>query len=159
VPTAKNEERRQLDRILQIKAETLTCRHFNGIQHDCCAAGVNYRALAGEPMVGCATRIPCLPIKEPKGGPMADCDKHSTWTQSEAEQRVADGEAAMERSMLAFRAAHDDTKAKRLGKGKGGQDSIPCPICERGRLYYRVAGYNGHMHAKCETEGCVSWME
>ena len=90
---------------------------------------------------------------------MAECDKRSTWTQAEAEQLIADGEAAMERHMRAFRAAHDDAKAKKFGKGQGGADSLPCPVCTTGRLYYRVAGYNGHMHAKCETEGCVSWME
>ncbi len=146
------------DRALRIKAETLTCRHFNGIQHDDCKAGVNYRALAGEPMQGCMTRVPCLPFNDPKCGPMAVCDKRSTWTQAEAEQLVADGEAAMQRSMLAFRVAHDDAKSKGFKRGKGGQSSVPCPACG-GSLHYSVAEYNGHMHAKCETEGCVSWME
>ena len=60
---------------------------------------------------------------------------------------------------LAHRAAHDDAKTKRLGKGHGGADSVECPVCKAGRIYYRVAGDNGHMHARCETEGCVMWME
>ncbi len=146
------------DRVLRIKAETLTCRHFNGIQHDVCRSGVNYRVLAGEPMVGCATRIPCLPFREPKNGPMADCEKHSTWTLAEAEQIINDGEEAMQRHLRALRMAHDDAKTKGLKKGHGGQSSLTCPICA-GILRYNVAGYNGHMHARCETAGCVAWME
>lgn len=149
---------KESDRALRIKAETLTCRHFNGVQRDCCVAGVNYRVLAGEPMQGCMTRIPCLPFNDPKGGPMADCDKHSTWTLAEAEQMVTDSEESMQRHMRVFRAAHDDAKTKGFKRGKGGQSDMVCPLCT-GVLRYSVAGYNGHMHAQCETKGCVSWME
>jgi len=28
-----------------------------------------------------------------------------------------------------------------------------------GALHYSVASYNGHMHGRCETEGCVAWMQ
>lgn len=61
--------------------------------------------------------------------------------------------------MTAFVAAKADASLKKFGRGHGGADSIPCPACQTGRLYYRVASVNGHMHAKCDTEGCVSWME
>ncbi len=37
-----------------------TCKHFTGIGQDCCKAGVNYRELAGEPMLGMALRLPCI---------------------------------------------------------------------------------------------------
>lgn len=148
----------ELDRALRIKAETLTCRHFNGMQHDCCLAGVNYRALAGAPMEGCMTRVPCLPFNDPKGGQMAVCGKHSTWTLAEAEQMVTDSEESMQRHLRVYRAAHDDAKAKGLKRWKGGQSDMVCHVCS-GILRYSVAGYNGHMHAQCETEGCVSWME
>lgn len=155
----RSAQKKESDRALRIKSETLTCRHFDGVQHDECKAGVNYRALAGEPRDGCMTRIPCLPFTDPKHGAMAVCDKRSTWTQAEAEQMVDASKASMKRHMLAFRAAHDDAKAKRFGVGHGGADSLQCPACEKGRLYYRVAGLNGHMHAKCDTDGCVQWME
>lgn len=146
------------DRDLQIKGEMLTCRHFNGFQHDECKAGVNYRELAGAPALGCMTRIPCTFGFEPKGGPRVECSKMERPSRAEAEQTVAAGEAAIERHMRAFRAAHDDAKAQGLKRGRGGAASIACPICG-GMLTYVVAAYNGHMHAKCETEGCVSWME
>lgn len=150
--------RKETDHELQVKAETMTCRHFNGVQHDCCKAGVNYRGLAGEPALGCMTRIPCLLAWEPKGGPMAKCEKRDTFTHAEAEQMIIDREAAFASHMLVFRAAHDDAKARGLKRGHGGQSDMICPICG-GVLRYSVAGYNGHMHAQCETEGCVQWME
>lgn len=152
------EARKKSDHDLRVKAETLTCRHFNGVQHDCCLAGVNYRVLAGEPRDGCMTRVPCLPWSDPKHGPMAECAKHETWTPDEAEQHVTEGDAAMQRHLRVFRAAHDDAKAKGLKRGHGGNSSLVCPICA-GTLRYAVASVNGHVHARCETDGCVSWME
>lgn len=152
------QELKENDRLLRIKAKTLTCRHFNGTQHDCCEAGVNYRGLAGEPSLGCMTHIPCLPGFDPKHGPMAECVHRSVYTQAEAEQAFKDSEAAMERHLKAFRAAHDDAKSKGLKRGHGGHSEVPCPICG-GVIQYAVASVNGHMHACCSTGGCVQWME
>lgn len=151
-------QRQPSDRELQVKGEMLTCKHFNGVQHDECRAGVNYRTLAGEPSLGCMTRIPCLFIKEPKNGPMAECCKRELPTLDEAEKSVTAGDEAMARHMSAFRIAHDDAKAKGLKKGHGGSSDCECPVCHA-KLHYNVADYNGHMHAQCETNGCVSWME
>ena len=39
------------------------------------------------------------------------------------------------------------------------QDSIQCPVCSEGQLHYRISSYNGHIHAQCSTDKCVSWME
>lgn len=39
------------------------------------------------------------------------------------------------------------------------QDSILCPVCFDGQLHYRISSYNGHIHARCTAEHCVSWME
>lgn len=40
-----------------------------------------------------------------------------------------------------------------------GSGEIDCPVCEAGKLSYRRAAYNGHIHAKCSTKDCVAWME
>lgn len=40
-----------------------------------------------------------------------------------------------------------------------GSGSINCPVCNEGKLHYSRAGYNGHVHAQCSTNGCVAWME
>ena len=34
---------------------------------------------------------------------------------------------------------------------------IECPMC-KGRLAFAINSYN-HIHAKCETENCIRWME
>jgi len=35
---------------------------------------------------------------------------------------------------------------------------IPCPKCGADLLYTR-SPVNNHVHGKCTTEGCLSWME
>lgn len=139
-----------------IKRNMTDCRHFTGIQHDCCEAGVNYDELRGpeELVLPCKKVFVNVTYKDP-----AKCDKFQTMTQEEAELDADESLAAQEKTMLCMRAAHDDAKRKGFGKGKGGHDSFPCPTGCGGHLYYRVASINGHMHAKCETPNCVSWME
>jgi len=51
---------------------------------------------------------------------------------------------------LAF--IQEDSKGRRGVKG-----SISCPRCGK-KLNYSVAK-NGHRWGKCETEGCLCWME
>lgn len=137
------EPRSRVERIMN------QCTHFTGVQHDTCSAGLKYSEARG------AGKLPCL--RDYADG--ATCPRAQFQTRDEAEKQAAQDDAAFARTMLAHRAAHDDAKAKHFGKGQGGADSCACPVCEKGRIYYRVAGYNGHMHAKCETDGCVSWME
>lgn len=43
-------------------------------------------------------------------------------------------------------------------KGKSASEVVECPACS-GRLHLSIAAYNGHVHGRCETAGCVSWME
>lgn len=38
------------------------------------------------------------------------------------------------------------------------REVVECPIC-KGRLHLSQSAYNGHCHGRCETDGCVSWME
>lgn len=38
------------------------------------------------------------------------------------------------------------------------REVIECPKC-KGRLHLSQSSYNGHVHGRCETEDCVSWME
>lgn len=40
-----------------------------------------------------------------------------------------------------------------------GCGKMKCPVCNEGELRYSRASYNGHVHAKCSTQGCVAWME
>lgn len=43
-------------------------------------------------------------------------------------------------------------------QGKSHAEVVECPAC-KGRLHLSIAAYNGHVHGKCETADCVSWME
>lgn len=47
-----------------------------------------------------------------------------------------------------------NVKTHRVGK----QEIVECPVC-KGKLHLSQAAYNGHVWGKCETPGCVSWME
>lgn len=38
------------------------------------------------------------------------------------------------------------------------RDIVECPVC-KGRLHLSQSSYNGHVHAHCETKGCISFME
>ena len=50
-------------------------------------------------------------------------------------------------------AAHDATGSDCAGV-------IDCPACAEGRVAYTYAGTaNGHVSARCSTQGCVQWME
>lgn len=40
-----------------------------------------------------------------------------------------------------------------------GGGTMPCPICQTGKLHYVRNPSNGHMHASCETKDCVRWSE
>lgn len=42
--------------------------------------------------------------------------------------------------------------------GRTHDETIECPVC-KGRLHLSISGYNGHVHGRCETSGCVAWME
>ncbi len=58
-----------------------------------------------------------------------------------------------------FRGIDKATENIKLLHGKSNaRGTIECPIC-KGKLHYTVASLNGHVHGKCETENCLSWME
>ena len=38
------------------------------------------------------------------------------------------------------------------------REVVECPIC-KGKLLLSQSAYNGHVWGKCETAGCLTWME
>jgi hypothetical protein len=141
----------------QIQSAMGRCVHFTGIQNATCKEGINYRELVGGENIGWAARIPCLLIDADKCAVV--CGSRKLPSREEAEAEFKHDNEQMSRHMLAISAAHKHAKEMGFGKRHGGQTSMPCPLECGGRLHYSVAGYNGHMHAKCETPNCVSWME
>ena len=48
---------------------------------------------------------------------------------------------------------------KMIAKHKVSHGKTCCPVCETGILTFTQAELNKHIYAKCDTEGCVAWME
>ena len=153
------------DREQQISNFMGRCVHFTGlwgpgmVKHDACKAGVRYDDVCKFhdpiPYVGrdggnysAGRSFPC------HSGPGMNvtgvtCLKRATPTRAEAEAHVAEGDAMIARYFKARTAITDD------GRSEG---EVACPNCASGRLAF-VKASNGHVHAKCSTEGCCSWME
>ena len=125
------------------------CASFTGLQNKTCEAGVEYDSVRGE-----GPGVPCLCDWKTGEQPSKACDKRRWPTREEAEADIASANASFERidaCMKAIREKH--------GKARGLRDSMPCPNACGGTLHYSIAGYNGHVHGRCTTEGCASWMQ
>lgn len=140
------------------------CTHYNGLsgrgmaddsKTRCCDAGIVYLTVKStdESVKGFA-RYPCF-----REGESVQCPRRHFPTPEEVAAEVAEKNAHFEQMCLAMRAAQEDAKAKGFKKGSGGGGKVPCPVCKTGTLHYSVAGYNGHMHGRCETKECVAWMQ
>jgi len=65
----------------------------------------------------------------------------------------------LEAMMAGMEKAYEEICRRGYGKGNGvARDTMPCPVCGD-TLYFRVANCNGHVHAKCKTDGCLAWMQ
>jgi hypothetical protein len=84
----------------------------------------------------------------------ARCKKWLRRTQEQAEARADEIEAAMNRMRIVGPIVAEWRKKPPIGK----YEKIECPVCN-GRLHLNQSSCNGHVHGKCETQGCVSWME
>ena len=85
--------------------------------------------------------MPCEHLRRPTSEEIAE---HEAWC-----------EARMDNLRVVMIGISDWRKKH---KGKSHAEVIECPAC-KGRLHLSIAAVNGHVHGKCETDGCVSWME
>lgn len=126
------------------------CVFFTGLQHGVCEAGVKYDDVNQRRPGG----LPCLCDIRTSEQPDAECPKRRWTTREEAEKEIADSNAAFERVNTCLKAIRE-----KHGKARGLGGSMPCPVGCGGELRYSIAGYNGHVHGRCSTEGCASWMQ
>lgn len=160
-----------------------TCIHYNGIRfaaqgHDCCAAGVDYGKTFDGTTPGIILRMPCIQYRtlpahrrgtyvkageatvreeiDRRGHAMIPCDKFQEPTPEEVERSRAEWDAHYAKTMAAISVA--SAWRERPKPAQDRREVIECPIC-KGRLHLSQSAYNGHVAGKCETEGCVSWME
>lgn len=133
-----------------------TCKHFNGIQNSKCEAGVDYRDLAGPPSNGYATRLPCWTAKEIAiNGPKATC---AHFCLPSAEELKVWDDYVNEAIKRQLKCSPLIVAFKKEYKRRSGHVIRVCPNCG-GNLHMSISSYNGHVHGKCETAGCVEWME
>lgn len=126
-----------------------SCRHFNGpIHNEHCKAGVNYRKLGDDSRPGVYARLPCVigsPLTKPDA---ATCELISPYTLEE----LAAKEAEIIKNSNDTLAAIKLIKATKLQTGH-----VECPVC-KANLQFSVSPSNGHIWAKCSTQGCLAWM-
>jgi hypothetical protein len=86
--------------------------------------------------------------------PCSHCPKWERRSLEDAEHYADDIEAALHRMTVVMPVI----SAWRNQEPRGKSGVIECPSC-KGRLHLSQAACNGHVWAKCETEGCVGFIE
>lgn len=129
------------------------CKHYDGraiLFGKTCRAGINPRvSFCDGKSFGMIKRIPCL--KTNTDAPRCHLAEFPT------REEVAAADAAFEEQVNDFLQHMPVARAAMIAtKSDGG--CIDCPKCGKG-LRWTKARCNGHIHAKCDTEGCLSWME
>jgi hypothetical protein len=142
------------------------CQHYDpaGITmiggkepHGYCKAGVVYREQFPSPDgdFGIFCRICCLAGNErSESEQRALCPRWLQRTREQAAERLDEMHAALNRMRLVGPAVAQWREKPPIGKA----EVIECPAC-KGRLHLAQASSNGHVHGRCETPDCVSWME
>jgi hypothetical protein len=145
------------------------CKHFTGVSTETCQAGVKYTEVTKDhaaikyqegnaPAVYTSTRsLPCIPDRNLGG---ATCEKCELPTAEELAAEEREMNERVERIGKA-RAAIVATLGGPWKKGvTGSRGVIACPVCGKPEgLRFTRSGYNGHIHARCDTPDCCSWME
>ena len=127
------------------KRHNKRCKHFTGVQHPTCKAGVRYNDFrAGIQEKGFPGWLPCMSTD-------TDCDLREFPTDEEE----AESEAAFARE-FEFVAQARERITFNLGHEPGHID-VECPKC--GSVLHGSLAENGHTHGRCSRGGCLLWME
>lgn len=141
-----------------------TCKHYTGIMEKCCKLKVAYRVnwpTGPLPCIQFTERIrPGEPAAERRPWPGAaeakPCPLREAPTDAEVQADREESERCFQRTIEAMKVASDWRIRPKPAVDR--REVVECPIC-KGRLHLSQFSYNGHVHGKCETERCVSWME
>lgn len=144
------------DREATIAFEMNYCQHYkNGKGAGMvCTAGMNLETIKRVSTGPKAIKWgPCI-----EGHLLANPHEHCPhWIRRTREmgEKRADAMAAALRQMEVVAPV---VNAWRKKKPFGKSEVIECPEC-KGRLHLSQSSHNGHVSGKCETAGCVAWME
>jgi len=126
------------------------------VEYDSCKAGIVYDSLKGIPF----DVRPCFCNVKQNYKQNSGCSKAEFPTTEQIREQDTE---STKRFVNVMKAREVIVKALG-GPWKDGIPSskgqIDCPICKcKKSLLFSRSGYNGHIHATCKTENCVSWME
>lgn len=130
------------------------CIHYQAmVRHDECKAGVRYDSLPKRGTPEFMESCPCF-------GGQGDCEKSEYMTPEQVVEMRAKWEERFASTATARKAIVEHLGGPwKLGT-PGATGVIDCPVCKGvSTLQFSRAGYNGHTHAACKTDGCVRWME
>lgn len=145
------------------------CKHFNGIQNKACAQGVRYEqfwpgmpciqwieeSARGDTYLGPGEE-PVARKPVPKAQPTDRCRFYAEPTDEEVQRYRQELEASMDGAEKAMEFAANWRVTPKPDHDR--HEVVICPCCNC-RLNLSQSAYNGHVHGRCETDGCVSWME
>lgn len=151
------------------------CKFYNGDFHNThCDAGVAYRDVTTDPdnRLGIAFRKPCIDWEAFKAGnPMsagqrAEWEKHGTCAKRQAptDEEIAAWEEDMKKHTAKMMLTIPIISKVKQEHNESWAGVVECPAC-KGKLHLKLDRFGGihgpqkRCHGKCETEGCVSWME
>ena len=131
------------------------CKHYRGMhEKTTCEAGVVFKELTGYATKGFFDACPCF---GPNG---LQCEKAEYPTAEEMAAHDAEMNKRFENIGKARQAIVEHLGGQWKRGMDGAQGRIDCPVCAgKQSLQFSRSGYNGHIHAACTTDGCVSWME
>ncbi len=161
-----------------------TCIHYNGIdmgpryKDACCKAGVNFFKTFDGRRVGMFLRMPCVEFRElpahgrgtvidpgmptirkeidHKGESVIKCHHRQEPTEEQVQEHRRDQDEWIKKSVAALRVASEWRAVPKPSEDRA--EIVECPICH-GRLHLGQSSYNGHVSGKCETGGCVEFIE
>jgi hypothetical protein len=132
------------------------CKHYRGMHENTqCEAGVAFDSLEHHGTKLFWESCPCF-------GPEASgkCESAAYPTAEEMAAHDAEMTARFERTCKARDAIVEHLGGPWKRGTPASHGTMDCPVCNAvGSLRFSRASYNGHIHAKCKTAGCVSWME
>jgi hypothetical protein len=133
------------------------CKHYRASYvYQTCLAGVNYRQAFGDGR-GLNARLACLTLNDFTC--KTPCEKREFPTAAEVAERERQVQERHQLSSDAYALCSKDAIAHGFVRGgRGSIGKVECPQCH-GVLQYTIAGSNGHISAKCQTKGCLCWMQ
>jgi len=136
------------------------CKFFTGVQNGKCEKGITYESVRQEASDGRGYRFPCVRIQQTwtEFRDCKTCSLRELPTPEEVAKEEAEFTKHADEMMAVYVAIREHHKSVPKGNESNVVYTMTCPVCSKA-LRYRVSGYNGHIHAKCETDGCVQFME